>query len=77
MVDGRRILLDSAEFHYWRADGAVHWLFGRFHRATAQPGGAGLGLVIADVIVRSTNGRWLGDQKPARPLGVPLPVGPS
>jgi signal transduction histidine kinase len=36
-----------------------HRLFDRFHRATAQPGGAGLGLAIADVIVRSTNGRWL------------------
>jgi signal transduction histidine kinase len=36
-----------------------HRLFNRFHRATAQPGGAGLGLAIADAIVRSTNGRWL------------------
>src|SRR5215472_17422418 len=36
-----------------------HRLFDRFHRATAQPGGAGLGLAIADAIVHSTNGRWL------------------
>jgi len=36
-----------------------HRLFDRFHRATAQPGGAGLGLAIADAIVRSTNGHWL------------------
>jgi signal transduction histidine kinase len=34
-------------------------LFDRFHRATAQPGGAGLGLAIADAVVRSTAGRWL------------------
>ena len=42
-----------------------HRLFDRFHRATAQPGGAGLGLAIADVIVRSTNGRWLILRSPA------------
>jgi signal transduction histidine kinase len=34
-------------------------LFDRFHRATAQPGGAGLGLAIADAVVRCTGGRWL------------------
>jgi signal transduction histidine kinase len=34
-------------------------LFDRFHRATTQPGGAGLGLAIADAVVRSTAGRWL------------------
>jgi signal transduction histidine kinase len=33
-------------------------LFDRFHRATDQPGGHGLGLAIADSIVRSTGGRW-------------------
>jgi signal transduction histidine kinase len=33
-------------------------LFGRFHRATEQGGGAGLGLAIADSIVRSTGGHW-------------------
>ena len=42
-----------------------HRLFDRFHRATAQPGGAGLGLAIADAIVRSTNGRWLITHSPA------------
>jgi signal transduction histidine kinase len=41
-------------------------LFDRFHRATAQGGGAGLGLAIADSIVRSTAGQWrIGDS----PLG--------
>jgi signal transduction histidine kinase len=37
-------------------------LFDRFHRATEQGGGAGLGLAIADSIVRSTGGQWrIGD----------------
>ncbi len=41
-------------------------LFDRFHRATQQGGGAGLGLAIADSIVRSTGGQWrIGDS----PLG--------
>src|SRR4029077_10582993 len=33
-------------------------VFDRFHRATSQAGGAGLGLAIADSIVRATGGRW-------------------
>jgi signal transduction histidine kinase len=33
-------------------------IFDRFHRATQQSGGAGLGLAIADAVVRVTNGRW-------------------
>jgi signal transduction histidine kinase len=33
-------------------------IFERFQRATDQPGGAGLGLAIADAVVRATNGRW-------------------
>jgi signal transduction histidine kinase len=33
-------------------------LFDRFHRATDQGTGAGLGLAIADSVVRSTGGRW-------------------
>jgi signal transduction histidine kinase len=33
-------------------------LFDRFHRATGPDGGAGLGLAIADSIVRSTGGHW-------------------
>ena len=41
-------------------------LFDRFHRATEQGAGAGLGLAIADSIVSSTGGRWhIGDS----PLG--------
>ncbi len=33
-------------------------IFERFHRATDQGDGAGLGLAIADAVVRATNGRW-------------------
>src|SRR2546421_2702913 len=33
-------------------------IFDRFRRATEQPGGAGLGLAIADAVVQATNGRW-------------------
>jgi two-component system, OmpR family, sensor histidine kinase CiaH len=33
-------------------------IFDRFHRATDRPGGAGLGLSIADAVVRATGGRW-------------------
>ena len=39
-------------------------LFDRFHRATETPGGAGLGLAIADSIVRSTGGQWRIDDSP-------------
>jgi two-component system, OmpR family, sensor histidine kinase CiaH len=33
-------------------------IFDRFRRATNQAGGAGLGLAIADAVVRATDGRW-------------------
>jgi signal transduction histidine kinase len=33
-------------------------IFQRFHRASTVPGGAGLGLSIADAIVRGTGGAW-------------------
>jgi signal transduction histidine kinase len=33
-------------------------IFDRFHRATERPGGAGLGLAIADAVVGATAGRW-------------------
>ena len=41
-------------------------IFDRFRRATDQPGGAGLGLAIANSVVGATGGRWtIGDS----PLG--------
>ena len=33
-------------------------IFERFQRATDQGNGAGLGLAIADAVVRATSGRW-------------------
>jgi signal transduction histidine kinase len=40
-------------------------VFDRFHRATNQASGAGLGLAIADAIVRATGGRWRVGSSPA------------
>jgi signal transduction histidine kinase len=39
-------------------------LFDRFHRATEDGAGAGLGLAIGDSIVRSTGGRWQIGESP-------------
>jgi signal transduction histidine kinase len=39
-------------------------IFDRFHRANQSGAGAGLGLAIADEIVRATNGRWHLDASP-------------
>jgi signal transduction histidine kinase len=40
-------------------------IFDRFHRATDSSSGAGLGLAIADAIVRATGGRWRVGSSPA------------
>jgi signal transduction histidine kinase len=40
-------------------------LFDRFRRMSDEPGGHGLGLAIADSIVRSTGGRWRIGEAPA------------
>ena len=40
-------------------------IFDRFRRVTDQAGGAGLGLAIADAVVRATNGRWDVGTSPA------------
>ena len=37
---------------------ALKSIFDRFHRATSKGDGAGLGLAIADAIVRATHGSW-------------------
>jgi two-component system sensor histidine kinase CiaH len=39
-------------------------IFDRFHRATDRASGAGLGLAIADSVVRATGGRWLIGESP-------------
>jgi two-component system, OmpR family, sensor histidine kinase CiaH len=40
-------------------------IFDRFHRASESEAGAGLGLAIADAIVRATGGRWKIGASPA------------
>jgi signal transduction histidine kinase len=40
-------------------------IFDRFHRATDRPDGAGLGLAIADAVVRATGGHWHIGSSPA------------
>jgi signal transduction histidine kinase len=40
-------------------------IFDRFHRATSGSEGAGLGLAIADAVVRATGGRWLVASSPS------------
>jgi two-component system, OmpR family, sensor histidine kinase CiaH len=40
-------------------------IFDRFHRAAGSSSGAGLGLAIADAIVRATGGRWRVGASPA------------
>jgi len=40
-------------------------IFDRFRRATDQPGGAGLGLAIANSVVNATGGRWHLRDSPA------------
>ena len=41
-------------------------IFQRFHRASAVPGGAGLGLSIADAVVRATGGQLHRDESASR-----------
>ena len=64
-VEGSRIKLvvdDSGPGIPQEQRGAI---FDRFRRATDQAGGAGLGLAIADAVVRATNGRWEVGTSPA------------
>jgi signal transduction histidine kinase len=39
-------------------------IFERFHRATSKGEGAGLGLAIADSVVRGTHGVWKVENRP-------------
>ena len=65
-ADGSRISLTVEDSGPGIAEAERPQLFDRFHRATEQGSGAGLGLAIGDSIVRSTGGRWhIGDS----PLG--------
>ncbi len=56
--EGRRVRLTVDDSGPGIPEAERGRIFDRFHRATDQPGGAGLGLAIADAIVRATGGRW-------------------
>jgi signal transduction histidine kinase len=57
-VDGSRVVLTVDDSGPGIPDAERTRIFDRFHRATTAQGGAGLGLAIADAIVRATGGRW-------------------
>lgn len=57
-VDGSRVALTVDDSGPGIPESERTRIFDRFHRATDSEGGAGLGLAIADAIVRATGGRW-------------------
>ena len=57
-VDGSRVALTVDDSGPGIPESERTRIFDRFHRATDSQGGAGLGLAIADAIVRATGGRW-------------------
>jgi two-component system OmpR family sensor kinase len=57
-VDGARVALTVDDSGPGIPETERTRIFDRFHRATDSQGGAGLGLAIADAIVRATGGRW-------------------
>jgi signal transduction histidine kinase len=57
-VDGSRVALTVDDSGPGIPEAERTRIFDRFHRATDSEGGAGLGLAIADAIVRATGGRW-------------------
>jgi signal transduction histidine kinase len=57
-LDGSRVALTVDDSGPGIPEAERTRIFDRFHRATDEAGGAGLGLAIADAIVRATGGRW-------------------
>jgi signal transduction histidine kinase len=57
-VAGNRSVLAVEDSGPGIADEQRERLFDRFSRVSREPGGHGLGLAIADSVVRSTGGRW-------------------
>ena len=55
---GNRVCLIVEDDGPGIAPDAREHLFDRFHRATAEGNGAGLGLAIGDAVVRATGGEW-------------------
>jgi signal transduction histidine kinase len=64
-VDGSRVGLSVDDSGPGIPEDERGRIFDRFHRATDTKGGAGLGLAIADAIVRATGGRWKVGGAPA------------
>jgi len=65
VVDGSRVALTVDDSGPGIPEDQRTRIFDRFHRATDAQGGAGLGLAIADAIVRATGGRWKVASAPA------------
>ncbi len=61
-AQGNRVSLTVEDNGPGIAPEARTHLFDRFHRATDEGNGAGLGLAIGDAVVRSTAGEWLVGQ---------------
>jgi hypothetical protein len=57
-VQGNRVSLAIEDDGPGMAVSARAALFDRFHRATDEGNGAGLGLAIGDAVVRATGGEW-------------------
>ena len=64
-ADGSRVALIVDDSGPGIAETERTRIFDRFHRASDSQGGAGLGLAIADAIVRATGGRWKVANAPA------------
>jgi two-component system sensor histidine kinase CiaH len=64
-ADGGRIQLTVDDAGPGIPDAERSRIFDRFHRASESESGAGLGLAIADAIVRATGGRWKIGASPA------------
>jgi len=62
--DGNRVLLAVDDSGPGIPEEQRARIFDRFHRATDSATGAGLGLAIADEVVRGTGGRWRLDRSP-------------
>ena len=65
VVDGSRVALTVDDSGPGIPEDQRTRIFDRFHRAIDAHGGAGLGLAIADAIVRATGGRWKVASAPA------------
>jgi signal transduction histidine kinase len=63
-IDGPRVRLAVDDDGPGIPENERERIFDRFHRATEGAGGAGLGLAIADAIVRATGGRWQVGESP-------------